>query len=66
MGKTYRKPIPKYDEEKQQGRRGKHHVHSNNHKSGGMKLIIDLNDDLFDDEVEISDKITINKVGDNT
>lgn len=59
MGKTFRKPIPKYDDEKQGGRKGKHHLHSNNHKSGGMKLIVDLNDDFFDDEVEISDHVSL-------
>lgn len=68
MGKTYHRQSNKFDEEKQSSRSGKHHVHSNNRKSGGMRIINDVyeDDDLFDDNVEISDEVVINKTRDET
>lgn len=61
MGRTFRKETRDYDE-KQSGRKGKHHSHSNNRKTGGMRIINDFyddDDDLFDDEVHVTDKIDI-------
>ena len=67
MGRTFRKENRDYDE-KQSGRKGKHHSHSNNRKTGGMRIIKDFyddDDDLFDDEVHVTDKIRINKNGED-
>lgn len=64
MGKTYRQERRDYDDSPS-GRKGKHHTHSNNRKTGGMKIInsdVEIyNDDYFEDDVEITDEITINK-----
>lgn len=65
MGRTFRKETRDYDD-KQSGRNGKHHSHSNTKKSGGMRIINDLyddEDDFFHDEVHITDSIRINKNG---
>lgn len=65
MGRTFRKENRDFDE-KQSGRKAKHHGHTNNKKSGGMRIINDIydeDDDIFDDEVHITDSITINKNG---
>lgn len=69
MGKTYNNSSRKFDDEISSGRSGKHHKHSNNRKTGGMKTLnsyadedyddFDLNDDSFDDEIELSDEIQI-------
>ena len=67
MGRTFRKENRDYDD-KQSGRKGKHHNHSNNKKSGGMRIINDIydeDDDLFDDEVYVTDSIRINKNGED-
>ena len=69
MGKTWTNQSKKFDDEKPSGRSGKHAKHSNNRKGGGMKTLnsyveddyddYDLNDDSFDDEVELDDEIQI-------
>jgi hypothetical protein len=69
MGKTYKKQANRYDEEISSGRSGKHAKHSNGKKTGGMRTInnyieeddaeFDLNDDSFDDDIEVSDEIYI-------
>ena len=63
MGKTYNK---QRSDDEFGGRSGKPAKHSNNKKSGGMRTLnsyvdedYDLNDDSFDDEIEISDEIQI-------
>jgi hypothetical protein len=69
MGKTYRKQASRYDDESSSGRTGKHAKHSNNHKSGGMKTLnsyveedIDFDDDIFDDDIELTDEIEIQHI----
>jgi hypothetical protein len=69
MGKTYRKQASRYDDEPSSGRTGKHAKHSNNHKSGGMKTLnsyveedIDFDDDIFDDDIELTDEIEIQHI----
>ena len=69
MGKTYHKNSKRFDDEQTSGRSGKQAKHSNNRKSGGMKTLnsyveddyddFDLNDDSFDDEIQIDDDIHI-------
>lgn len=67
MGKTYYKNHKRFDDDEHtSGRSGKHSKHSNNRKGGGMKTLnsyadddYDLNDDDFDDEVNIQDDIQI-------
>lgn len=66
MGKTYHKQSHRYDDDTPSGRSGKHAKHSNNRKSGGMRTLnsyveedYDLDDDVFDDEVELNDEISI-------
>lgn len=69
MGKTYQKNSKRFDDEQTSGRSGKQAKHSNNRKSGGMKTLnsyveedyddFDLNDDSFDDEIQIDDDIHI-------
>ena len=68
MGKTYRHQPQKFDDERNSGRSGKHSGHSNNKKQGGMRIINDVydeNDDFFDDEVSVTDQISINRSSDN-
>ena len=72
MGKTYKKPNHRYDDEQSSGRSGKHAKHSNNKKSGGMKTLnsyvdedIDLDDDIFDDDIEMTDEIDIQHIQNN-
>lgn len=65
MGKTYRHYAnTKFDDERKQGRSGKRASHASGRKSGGMKIvnniISDEDDDLFDDDVEITDEIELN------
>jgi len=67
MGKTFKKNSHRYDDEQPSGRSGKHAKHSNNKKSGGMKTLNSyveedydfVDSDPFDDEIEISDEVTI-------
>lgn len=70
MGKTYRKQKSSPDDEKQSGRSGSHPRHSNNKKLGGMRIIStvydDEDEDYFDDFVETTDEIVINKNGSKT
>lgn len=64
MGKTYRRDGRDYDE-KQSSKKGKHHAHSNGKKYGGMRVLNNpYDDDLFDDDVEITDDIVINMTRD--
>jgi hypothetical protein len=72
MGKTYKKQPHRYDDETASGRSGKHAKHSNNKKSGGMKTLnsyveedIDLDDDIFDDDIEMTDEIDIQHIQNN-
>jgi hypothetical protein len=72
MGKTYKKQTHRYDDEQSSGRSGKHAKHSNNKKSGGMKTLnsyvdedIDLDDDIFDDDIEMTDEIDIQHIQNN-
>lgn len=70
MGKTYKKQSHRYDDEQTSGRSGKHSKHSNNKKGGGMKTLnsyveedIDFDDeDIFDDDIEMNDDITIQHI----
>ena len=69
MGKTYHKQSTRYDEDKPSGRSGKHSKHSNNRKGGGMKTLnsyveedYDFDDDVFDDDIEINDEISIQHI----
>ena len=66
MGKTYHKQSHRYDDDTPSGRSGKHAKHSNGRKTGGMRTLnnyveedYDLDDDVFDDEVELNDEISI-------
>jgi len=70
MGRTYYKSSKTFDDGTDSGgRSGKPARHANNRKSGGMRTInsyveedyddFDLNDDSFDDEVEVNDDISI-------
>ena len=71
MGKTYQKNSRRFDDESPSSRSGKHAKHSNNRKSGGMRTLnsyveedyddFDLNDDSFDDEIELDDNISIQR-----
>jgi hypothetical protein len=69
MGKTYKKQTRQFDDEQTSGRSGKHAKHSNNKKSGGMKTLnsyveedIDFDDDIFDDDIELTDEIIIQHI----
>ena len=66
MGRTYYKSSKSYDDDGSGNRSGKPARHANNRKSGGMRTInnyveddYDLNDEDFDDEVELDDEISI-------
>ena len=72
MGKTYKKQPHRHDDEDASGRSGKHAKHSNNKKGGGMKTLnsyvdedIDLDDDIFDDDIEMTDEIDIQHIQNN-
>lgn len=68
MGKTYRQP-KQFDDERQVKGKRKHPNHANGKKSGGMRIINDPfvdDDDFFDDDVSITDKIIINKFSDDS
>ena len=59
MGRTFNDNARKFDDDFSSGRSGKHHKHSNNRKTGGLKTLnsyveedyddIDSNDDMEDD-----------------
>jgi hypothetical protein len=59
MGRTFNDNVRKFDDDVSSGRSGKHHKHSNNRKTGGLKTLnsyveedyddIDSNDDMEDD-----------------
>ena len=66
MGRTYYKSSKRFDETEFGNRSGKPAKHSNGKKTGGMRTInnyveddYDLNDEDFDDEVELDDEISI-------
>jgi hypothetical protein len=66
MGKTYHKNSKRFDEEQTSGRSGKH-----TKKGAGMKTLNSYveedYEDPFDDELEVSDEITIQHIqNDNT
>ena len=65
MGKTYYKSS-KSDDDSFGGRSGKPAKHASGRKTGGMRTInsyveedYDLNNEDFDDDIEINDKISI-------
>lgn len=61
MSKTYRQLRSKFDDERKQGRGGKHHTHANNRKTHGMKVVNDITN--IDDEIYEEDEVfVINKV----
>ena len=66
MGRTYYKASKSFDDGIFGNRSGKPAKHSNGKKTGGMRTInnyveddYDLNDEDFDDEVELDDEISI-------
>ena len=69
MGKTYYKSSKGFDDSEFGGRSGKPAKHANNKKSGGMRTLnsyveedyddFDLNDESFDEEIELNDDISI-------
>lgn len=66
MGKTYRRQPSSYDDDKQGHRKGKNSGHSNNKKTGGMRIVnLEEDDDIFDDGVYFKDQIVINKTSDD-
>ena len=71
MGKTYRGQR-KYEDEDRGSVKNKHSKHSNNRVRGGMKIINDYalednyDDDYFDEKVQVTDEISLNKISDNS
>ena len=66
MGKTYYKSSKGYDDDGSGGRSGKPARHANGRKTGGMRTInsyveedYDLNNEDFDDDIELNDEISI-------
>jgi hypothetical protein len=66
MGRTYYKSSKSYDDSDFGNRSGKPAKHSNSKKTGGMRTInnyveedYDLNDEDFNDEVELDDEVSI-------
>lgn len=66
MGRTYYKSSKNYDDSDFGNRSGKPAKHSNGKKTGGMRTInnyveddYDLNNEDFNDEVELDDEISI-------
>ena len=66
MGKTFHKQSRRYDDDIPSGRSGKHAKHSNGRKTGGMRTLNSyvedeyaVDEDFFEDEIEIRDEITI-------
>jgi hypothetical protein len=71
MGKTYHKNSKKFEEESS-GRSGKPARHASGKKTGGMRTLnsyvdedIDLDDDIFDDDIEMTDEIDIQHIQNN-
>ena len=66
MGKTFRQPQHKYDDDRSVNKNKKHPAHASGKKSGGMRIINDPfgDDDYFDDEVNMMDEVVINKYSD--
>lgn len=64
MGRTYRNNnASRFDEESKSGRKAKHSGHSNNKRSGGMRVLNDPfgeDEDYFDDDVYMDDEIELN------
>jgi len=64
MGKTYRRA----GDDDGHRKKPKNHNHSSGKKLGGMKIINDVwegDEDFFDDQVSIQDKIVINRTSDD-
>jgi hypothetical protein len=66
MGRTYYKSSKTFDDVDFGNRSGKPAKHANNRKSGGMRTInnyvdedYDLNNENFDDDIELDDNIEI-------
>ena len=66
MGKTYHKSSKRFDETEFGNHSGKPAKHFNGKKTGGMRMInnyveddYDLNENDFDDEIELDDDISI-------
>jgi len=66
MGRTYYKSSKKFDDTEFGNRSGKPAKHSNGKKTGGMRTInnyveddYDLNNEDFNDDIELDDKIQI-------
>lgn len=66
MGRTYHKSSKSFDDTEFGNRSGKPAKHSNGKKTGGMRTInnyveedYDINDEDFDDDVELDDEISI-------
>jgi len=66
MGKTYHRQSHRYDDDTPSGRSGKHARHSNGKKTAGMRTLnsyvdtdYDIDEDLFEDEIELRDEIHI-------
>ena len=66
MGRTYYKASKGFDDTEFGKRSGKPAKHANNRKTGGMRTLnnyvdddYDLNDEDFNDEVELDDDISI-------
>ena len=66
MGKTYYKSSRDFDDEGSGKRTGKTARHTNNKKTGGMRTLnswveedYDLNNEDFDDDIELNDEISI-------
>ena len=66
MGKTYHKQSNRFDDESPSSRSGKN---SKNRKGGGMRTLnsyveedYDLEDDTFDEYIEIDDEISIQHI----
>jgi hypothetical protein len=69
MGRTYYKASKNFDDGNTSGSSGKPARHANGRKTGGMRTInsyveddYDLNDEDFDDEVELNDEISIQHI----
>ena len=66
MGKTYYKSSKSFDDEGSGKRTGKTARHAHNKKTGGMRTLnswveedYDLNNEDFDDDIELNDEISI-------
>ena len=66
MGRTYHKSSKGFDDSEFGNRSGKPAKHSNGKKTGGMRTInsyveedYDINDEDFDDEIDLDDEISI-------